>query len=429
MSEIEVHIDVRGRACRVGTLRVQTGSRRTSATLEPDDAWRVVPGRISLAPALRLGDGARGAGDPPNPLGAIGDSAPDAWGRRLMRRLERHTAEKEGRAVRTPMETDFLLGVADVTRAGALRFRHVSEAEFRTPLRLDEAAPPLAALPRLLAAVERVSRDEEDDADVRALVACGSSLGGARPKVSVVEPGGRLAIAKLPREGDGHEVGAWEAVALTLAERAGIHTARHRLVRVAGKAVLLSVRFDRTQEGQRVPFLSAQGMLGVNEARPGSYPDLVDAVRGHGANLRADVPQLFRRMVFNILSSNLDDHLRNHGFLWDGPEGWRLSPAYDLNPVPADDRARILATNISEDEGTCSVDLAREAAAFFALSLPEADALIHEVATAVATWRDVARSNGIASSDIERMEGAFEHDDARIARAARAARVPTRQRR
>jgi serine/threonine-protein kinase HipA len=196
---------------------------------------------------------------------------------------------------------------------------------------------------------------------------------------------------------------------------AGIRTAVHRLERIAGKAVVLSRRFDRDAMGHRLPFLSAMSMLNFIDGEQGSYPELVEALRTYGSDTDADATELFRRMVFNILASNVDDHLRNHGFLWAGEKGWRLSPAYDLNPVPADVKARILSTNISLDEATCSIDLARESAEYFGLSLPEADAVIHEVAAATARWRDVAAALGVGSSEIGRMESAFEHDELRIA--------------
>jgi serine/threonine-protein kinase HipA len=217
-------------------------------------------------------------------------------------------------------------------------------------------------------------------------------------------------IAKFPKESDEYSIERWEAVALRLAGLAGIRIPEHELISVVDKPVLLSRRFDR-QGGTRVPFLSALSMLGFTDGEHGSYPELVDALTEHGAQALADAHELYRRMVFNVLISNVDDHLRNHGFLWAGPNGWALSPAYDLNPTPADVRPRILTTNINLDEGTCDLQLVLSAAEYFGLSTAAAQAIIKQVATATATWRDVARAAQANPHEIRRMASAFEHDD------------------
>jgi serine/threonine-protein kinase HipA len=411
---IEVHADLGGTTHSVGTLRVMARNGRNTATFTYDAGWSAVPGHFSLEPAMAVGSGAFALDKGREMFASIGDSAPDTWGRRLMQRMERRKAKREGRTIRTLTEVDYLLGVTDTARLGALRFRPAGGQEFQSPLR-EGGVPPFIELPSLLSVVERVLRDEESDDDLRLLFAPGSSLGGARPKASVIDRDGHLAVAKFPKEDDDYSIGTWEEVALRLADRAGIRTAVHRLERIAGKAVMLSRRFDRDAMGHRLPFLSAMSMLNFIDGEQGSYPELVEALRTYGSDTDADATELFRRMVFNILASNVDDHLRNHGFLWAGEKGWRLSPAYDLNPVPADVKARILSTNISLDEATCSIDLARESAEYFGLSLPEADAVIHEVAAATARWRDVAAALGVGSSEIGRMESAFEHDELRIA--------------
>jgi serine/threonine-protein kinase HipA len=173
---------------------------------------------------------------------------------------------------------------------------------------------------------------------------------------------------------------------------------------------MLSRRFDRDGE-RRIPFLSAMAMLGAKDGEGGSYPEIVDAIARHGAQGKKDAHALYRRVAFNVLISNVDDHLRNHGFLWLGKAGWSLSPAYDLNPVPADLKARVLTTNIDLDEGTCSIDLLEAAAEYFALTLPQARTIIKEVATVTAAWRDTAKTVGARSAEITRMASAFEHDD------------------
>jgi serine/threonine-protein kinase HipA len=226
----------------------------------------------------------------------------------------------------------------------------------------------------------------------------------------VLDQHGHLSIAKFPKDSDDYSIETWEEVALRLAERAGIETPHHELVQIAGKAVLLSRRFDR-QGAARIPFLSAMSMLGARDGERGSYPEVADALAAHGARARADAEQLYRRVVFSVLISNVDDHLRNHGFLWKGNDGWALSPAYDLNPTPVDVKARVLATNIDLDEATCSIDLLESAAGFFGLQTKAARKVIRETAEVTRGWRDVARDLGTREAEIRRMESAFEHDD------------------
>ena len=207
---------------------------------------------------------------------------------------------------------------------------------------------------------------------------------------------------------------AWEEIALRLARQAGIVTPTHDLIDVAGRKVLLSRRFDR-QGAIRIPFLSAMAMTGARDGERGSYPEIVDVLAEHGARGKTDAHALYRRVVFNVLISNVDDHLRNHGFLWRGRAGWSLSPAYDLNPVPTDLKARVLTTNIDLDEGTCSLDLLEAASGFFALTLAQGRSVIREVASVTATWRDAAIAVGVRAAEINRIASAFEHDDLRQA--------------
>ena len=408
MTDIEVHIDLEGRTRPVGVARSNKVRGNEIVVFEYAPEWRADPARFSIEPALTL---TRGSFAPPAGqamFGSIGDSAPDTWGRRLMQRAERHKAEREGRAVRTLAESDYLLGVADETRLGALRFRPAGEDVFHAPTR--EGVPALVDLGRLLAVTERILRDEETDEDFQLIFAPGSSLGGARPKTSVIDQHGRLFIAKFPKETDEYSMGTWEEIALRLAARAGIATSSHELLAVGGKAVLLSRRFDR--EGAiRIPFLSAMAMTGSKDGERGSYPEIVDAITQHGAQAKTDAQSLYRRVAFNVLISNVDDHLRNHGFLWLGKAGWALSPAYDLNPVPTDLKARVLTTNIDLNEGTCSIDLLEAASGYFGLGLAAARAIIKEVAVVTATWREAAKQVGARAAEINRMASAFEHGE------------------
>lgn len=412
MNDFEVHLSLDGKTRLVGHARSNRARGKETVHFEYADEWLTDADSFAIEPDLPL---TRGGFHPPAGQtihGSLGDSAPDTWGRRLMQRAERRQAAREGRAVRTLMESDYLLGVADESRLGALRFRSSGEADFLA--NPPSGVPALVKLGSLLESTERVLRDEETDEDLQIIFAPGSSLGGARPKASVIDQHGCLSIAKFPKETDDYSIETWEAVALRLAERAGIATARHELLHVAGKAVLLSRRFDR-EESRRVPFLSAMAMMGAKDGERGSYPEMVDALSSQGAQAKRDTRELYRRVAFNVLVSNVDDHLRNHGFLRTDKSGWVLSPAYDINPVPVDLKARVLTTNIDLEEGTCSVDLLESAAGYFALSLKDARSILGQVADATSRWRAVAREVGAASTEIDRMASAFEHDDLRHA--------------
>ncbi len=412
--EVLVFVDLQGTPASVGRLWWRSRGGRESASFEYDAAWLRHPERFALEPALSLTSGPFHTPAGRALFGAIGDSTPDRWGRLLMRRAERRRAEREQRAPRSLSEVEVLLRVDDEARQGALRFATDPNGPFLAGPG-DSRIPPLVELPRLLAAADRVAGDTEDDQDLRLLLGPGSSLGGARPKASVREDGGRLALAKLPQVRDEVHVVLWEAVALALAERSGIDVPSRRLESIAGRPVLIVRRFDR-RAGHRVPFLSAMSMLGAAEREQRSYPDIADALRRHGAAPREDLRQLWRRMVFNVLVSNTDDHLRNHGFLFADHRGWRLSPAYDLNPVPVDVRPRVLSTAIHADDPAASLDLALRTAELYGLNGKEARMIASEVAIAVARWRDVARGFGTARRDIDRMASAFEHGDADAAR-------------
>ena len=416
--EVLVYLALNGTPRLVGRLWARMRKDRESATFEYDKTWLAHSKSFSLEPALKLGPGPfHTASDRPL-FGAIGDSAPDRWGRVLMRRAERRRAGQEGRRPRTVREIDYLLMVDDETRQGALRFSEQEQGPFLADLGRTRI-PPLIDLPRLLSATEHVLSDTDTDEDLRLLLAPGSSLGGARPKASVRDRDGHLAIAKFPSSGDEISTVRWEAVALTLAAKAGIPVPGWRLETVADKPVLLLHRFDREQ-GTRVPFLSAMSMLDAKDNEQRSYLEFVDVLRQHGASPKADMHALWRRVVFSILISNTDDHLRNHGFLWTGPAGWSLSPAYDLNPVPADIKPRVLSTAIDLDDSTASLDLALEVAPYFELSTDAAHRIAAQVGQSVATWRKVAGKFGIAEAEINRVASAFEHADLKQALAFRA---------
>jgi len=412
--EALVYVDLGGKPLLVGRLWGRVRRERESATFEYDPSWLENPARFSLEPALQLGPGPfHTPGDLPM-FGAIGDSAPDRWGRVLMRRMERRRAEREKTTPRTLREIDYLLLVDDEARQGAMRF---AEREGGPFLRDEEAKriPPIMGLPKLLSASERFIEEKDTDEDLRLLIAPGSSLGGARPKASVRDKDGQLAIAKFPRKDDEITTVVWERLAFALAEKAGILVPSVRLEEVAKKPVLLLRRFDRDGV-RRIPFLSAMSMLGAKDQEPRSYLEMVDALRQHGASPKEDIEALWRRLVFNILISNTDDHLRNHGFLYQGQAGWRLSPAYDLNPMPIDLKPRVLSTMITEDDSTASLHLAMEVAGYFDLNVSKAKTIAAEVAQSVSSWRKEATRQGLSKTEINRMASAFEHDDLKQAR-------------
>ena len=412
--EALVYVDLNGVPHLVGRLWARVRKNKESATFEYHPAWLEQAARFSLEPALRLGPGPFHTPADTPMFGAIGDSAPDHWGRALMRRMERRRAELEGQAPRTLQEIDYLLLVDDEARQGALRF---AEREGGPFLRGEGVTriPPLVELTRLLSAAEHVVEKTDTDEDLRLLFAPGSSLGGARPKASVRDKHGHLVIAKFPRRDDEFNTVLWEAVALVLAGKAGIVVPAGRVETVANKSVLLLRRFDR--DGlRRIPFLSAMSMLGSKDNDTRSYLEIVDALRQHGAAPKEDMHALWRRLVFNILISNTDDHLRNHGFLYEGSNGWRLAPAYDLNPVPTDIKPRILTTAINEDDNTASLALALEVAGYFELDADQARAIAAQVGKAVSKWRGEAARHGLTNPEIDRMASAFEHQDLEMAR-------------
>lgn len=413
--EVFVYVDLDGKPHFVGRLWARVRKDKESATFEYAPSWLEQPERFSLEPALALGPGPfHTPGDLPM-WGAIGDSAPDRWGRVLMRRMERRRADREKQTPRTLHEIDFLLLVDDEARQGALRFAEQEGGPF---LREEgvKRIPPLVELPKLLSAAEHVLDDQDSEEDLRLLFAPGSSLGGARPKASIRENDGHLTIAKFPRRDDDFNAVLWEATALALATKAELSVPVARVEVVANKPVLLLRRFDR-EGARRIPSLSAMSMLGAQDNQTRSYMEIVDALRQHGAAPKDDMHQLWRRVVFSILISNTDDHLRNHGFLYQGRDGWRLSPAYDLNPVPVDIKPRVLSTTINEDDGTASLDLAFEVAPYFELNDAQAREIAAQVGKAVAKWRSVAAQQGVTKAEIDRMASAFEHADSKAAEA------------
>jgi serine/threonine-protein kinase HipA len=406
---ILVYIDLEGVPIKVGELWARYRNGRESMSFEYNREWLNHPKKFSLDPALKLVTGSFHT-SPDKPLfGSIDDSAPDRWGRSLMRRAERKNAEREKRTPRALKEIDFLLMVDDEGRQGALRFKREEQGPFLTTYNKHHI-PPLVSVGKLLTAANHVLQESDTEEDLRLLLAPGSSLGGARPKASVRDKDGHLAIAKFPRKDDEIDIIGWEAVALTLAGKAGIKVPEWRLEPVGRARILLSRRFDR-KKNVRIPFLSAMSALEAKDNEMHSYLEIADAIRQMSAFPAEDLEALWRCIVFNVLISNVDDHLRNHAFLYTGLYGWRLAPAYDLNPTPTDIKPRILSTAIDWVDPTASLDLAISVAQLFDLEHVRAKKIIREVGSATALWHKEAAKFKIKKTEIDRMASAFEHED------------------
>lgn len=406
--EVAVYMDIDGKSHRVGKLWARATNGRESASFEYDKSWLRSPDRFALEPALQLGEGAHHTAAGRRLFGAFGDSAPDRWGRMLMKRRESKAAQKEGRTQRTLLEIDYLLMVDDFVRQGALRFcddagNYLAADPVKIPL--------LIALPRLLAASDRLTADKETDEDLKLLFGHGSSLGGARPKASIIDRDGSLAIAKFPHMHDEYRIELWSHVVLTLAKKAGIRVAGHRLEIINGKHILITSRFDRSGE-KRIAFLSAMSMIGAadGDIETRSYLELADAIRKYGAASNQDLQELWRRILFSILVSNADDHLRNHGYLFDSAlRGWRLSPAYDMNPVPRDLKAGFLSLLIDESSNEMNFDVLAATGNDYGMDAKDMRRIVQQTVLAVAGWRKEAKAAGASTAEIERMASAFEH--------------------
>jgi serine/threonine-protein kinase HipA len=363
----------------------------------------------SLDPQLQFYEGRQIANSEAPNFGMFLDSSPDRWGRSVMQRREAEDARAEGREPKTLAESDYLLGVSDLHRVGGLRFKLEQEGPFLDD-RIKNAAPPMTSIRELEAAsLELESGGEIKHLEqVRLLLAPGASLGGSRPKSGVVDRNGKLWVAKFPSRNDDYDVGAWEEVVLKLASACGIDVPEGTSRKFSGKwRTFLSQRFDRDRNGERIHVASAMALLGKKDgdgASSGvSYLDIAKLASA-GADPNVDLPQLWRRIAFNVAVSNADDHLRNHGFILN-PQGWKLAAAYDMNPVPY---AKGLNLNISEHSNVLDLDLVIEVAPYFRVgSRDNAARIIHEIASKVARWRNVATSSGLGKNEQNRMASAF----------------------
>ena len=409
----ESAVDVVVRIGRADVLAGRLWSHRRggveSATFAYDAGYLARPDAYELDPALALVAHQQQTPTGRAMFGAFSDCAPDRWGRRLIARAEGQRVRREGGAERSFGEIDYLLGVRDDLRQGALRFRDPNTGTYL----VDETAkaPLLIDLPKLLGAADRLERDEAGEDELRMLLRGGSSLGGARPKAHVLDANGRVAIAKFPSPAsDEWDVMRWEAVALALARAAGIRVPDSTLHLIDAQPVLIVDRFDRAGD-LRIGYASAMTMLEAGDGDRGSYLEIADAIERHSPNAGEDLRQLWRRIAFSILISNTDDHLRNHGFLRTNSAGWTLSPAFDLNPDPSPG-PKHLGTAVDLDDTTASVDTLMSVAEHFRLDDDDARRVLGDVSDATSQWRTAAEKAGLDRAAIERMAPAFEHDQA-----------------
>lgn len=422
---IQVHLGDDAR--RIGTLHFDAVGSRQHSAFAYEDSWLKAADRFALDPGLPLVAGPqypRKARDGSVFHAAIADTEPDGWAKRVilrdhakLRQEARRSGENSGATQLTAL--DFLLAVDDSSRVGALRFKDEQGVFCRAFETGRRTAPPLVELGRLLAATRAVENENETAADLAYLRGRGTSLGGMRPKCTVIDDDGRLSIGKFPSVNDEREVTKGEVLAMTLAKAAGIRAAEARLVESDGLPVALIRRFDRTDDGRRLMYVSAATLLGADsgEMRDYFYTEIVDAIRVHGADSKSDIEELWRRMAFSILITNVDDHLHNHGFLHVNHGQWNLAPAFDINPFP--ERMREMKIWISEETGPeATVEALLSVIAYFRIPLVRAKEILGEIERAVSGWRDRGRALGMTDRELEPFADAFEHPERKAARQA-----------
>ena len=394
---------------RVGSLYQNLVKTVVPATFAYSADWLQAPIKFALDPRLELYKGEQTPEVDFPAFGVFMDSAPDRWGRLLMERRELLNAKQQGRVPRTLQETDFLLGVSDEVRMGALRFCEDEKTQFVSQDTL--AAPPVTSLAELSEIARRIDEPgieklPEYQKWLQMLISPGSSLGGARPKANFREGDGALWIAKFPSMSDTYDVGAWEFVTRKLAERCEIKVPDASLAKFnSNYHTYCSKRFDRVKGAhglERRMYVSAMTLLERRDGQDdGSYLHLIQAIEDHGAqdHVDSDLEQLFRRVVFNVLIGNRDDHLRNHGFLRE-PTGWRLSEAFDMNPSTTKVGH---ALTLDGQSNAPDVNLVLKTAQYYRLKDAQAQSIFDDIKAELSHWKDVAHKHGLSSSEIERM--------------------------
>lgn len=410
--EIYVYADwreLKERPVFMGTLEVLHTKGHQVVSFDYDKEWIKKGLAQNLDPDLQYYSGPQYLNNEKANFGLFMDSSPDRWGKTLMDRHEAIIAREQGRKPRKLFEEDYLLGVYDQHRSGGLRFKIEGSENFQHEEK-GLAAPLWISIRELEQASIALEKDMLNDELAKKwidiLIAPGASLGGARPKASVLDEKGNLWIAKFPSANDTYNVGAWEMVVNEMAIQAGIGVAEGMVKQYNSQHhTYLSKRFDRTATAERVHFASAMTLLGQNDGATGvSYLQLAEFIMQQGATPDADLEQLWRRIVFYIAIKNTDDHLCNHGFLLT-QNGWQLSPAYDINPIYF---GTGLSLNISETDNSLHFDLAHEVAKYFRISSANADDIIASTQKVVKKWMHIASKFQILSKEQDLMASAFE---------------------
>ena len=339
---------------------------------------------------------------------ALADTEPDTWGRRVIARAHAKARAKDA-SLGPLTEADYLACVDDFSRIGALRLRDENGHYLRSVADGTRSTPAFLELEKILLASRAVELSKETTEDLAYLQGKGTSLGGMRPKCTILDSDGALSLGKFSSVNDERSIPRGEVLALRLAQLAGIDSAQARVVMVQEQPVAMIRRFDRTPEQNRIPYISGATLLQANRDDEHSYTEIIDVMRSKCENFAEDARQLWRRLVFNHLITNVDDHLQNIGFLYSGNNQWRLAPAFDLNPFP--DKDRESKTWLSEDSGPISsTQQMLDQAARFELSHPQAQSILEEVTTAVKRWKDVATSVevGLQTHELNDFKPAFE---------------------
>ncbi|MGO8766801.1 MAG: type II toxin-antitoxin system HipA family toxin [Limisphaerales bacterium] len=411
----------------VGTLHYDGVGERERSAFAYDETWLGAADQFALEPGLPLVAGPQFHRKVPNGSvfhGAFADTEPDGWAKKVIlrdhakRRQEARRAGNEPESVQL-QTIDFLLAVDDASRVGALRFQDENGAFCRSAEVGRRTAPPLIELSQLMTATRAVETETETSADLAYLRGRGTSLGGMRPKCTVVDDDGRLAIGKFPSVNDERAVTKGEVLAMQLASASGLQVAEARLVDSDGVPVALIRRFDRTVNGGRIPYVSAATLLGVDAAdsQEHFYTEMVDALRVNGASPQSDIEELWRRMAFFVLITNVDDHLHNHGFLHVNRGQWRLAPAFDINPFP--DRVREMKTWISEDTGpAATIEALLSVRPYFQITAERAKEILLKMDHAISRWHETGRALGITDKELDQLSEAFEHPEREAARQA-----------
>ena len=394
----------------IGILSAHFAKGKKAFGFEYDKTWLKSQQRQLLDPDIQFFSGTQFPNNKEN-FGIFLDSMPDTWGRTLMKRRVAQQASERNEKGPLLYDTDYLLGVYDESRMGALRFKTDPEGPFLDN-NSEMPTPPWSSIRELQHAADSLEKDEDNEEAKKwlaILMAPGSSLGGARPKANILDGTKELWIAKFPSKNDTIDKGAWEYLAYELAIHAGVTMSPCKVKKISGGYhTFFTKRFDR-EKGERIHFASAMTMTGNNEDmirdNPASYLDLADFIQTYGANIKENLHQLWRRIIFNIAISNTDDHLRNHGFILTD-DGWILSPAYDLNPSIDKDG---LALNIDMDNNALSFELAKNIGDFFRIGENQMDQIIAEVLSSVSQWEKKADKIGISRSEKEVMQAAFNY--------------------